>query len=266
MLPKAFRYLPFAIEHHDAEVAAVDHVELAVLADRDVARQVEFARTGAAPPDVHPVRAGRAVEDAHDVLLARHAADVHRVDQRALRIHRDAGQPLELVRAADLLQQGPVRVVHDDLAQADVGDVDAALGVDVDADRLHQRARSLAIADAIRAAAGNVEDQHEALHGVGHEHLAAVHGDAIGLAQLVPGADLARDLAAQFRRGVLRDDVGRPVQRPLVDEARFVRRRRKHRGRGLRPRRRDRHLCAAGGQQCRQREAQRPPRQTRRCQ
>ena len=50
---EALQVAAFGIEHHHAEVAAVDDVQPPFFANREIARQVELTRARTAPADVH---------------------------------------------------------------------------------------------------------------------------------------------------------------------------------------------------------------------
>src|SRR4029077_7662609 len=114
------------VEHLDAEIAAVDHVEVAVAPHREVARQVELAGALAALADVEEVAARSAFEDAYAVVLGIDAADVHHVDALAAAVDRDARDGIEHLLVTDLAQELAVAVVHHDRPQAGVGDIERA--------------------------------------------------------------------------------------------------------------------------------------------
>jgi hypothetical protein len=183
------------------------------------------------------------------VQLGHDPTEIDRVDALAGRVDRDAGQALEPGSTADTAQEAAVRAIHDDGARADVGDVEVAGGVEVQADRLDELAGPVFVADARVPAARDVEHSHVARHGVGHEDAAAVHCHRIRLHERLPGHLLAGDEAAQLAARWFGDDVGARADGALVDEARRLGRRRKNEV--ARRRRRGRH-----GQRSARRQAQ----------
>ncbi len=88
---EALDVVAIAVKEHDAVVATVGHIDIAVLVDRHIRRAVEFTLAVTARSDHHQWLAGRAQ------LLHAVVAPVAHVDA-ALRVQRDAPRHVELPR------------------------------------------------------------------------------------------------------------------------------------------------------------------------
>ena len=224
------------LEHLHAEVPAVDHVQVAVRPERDVTRQVELARLGAARPDVVEMLSIDAVEHADAVVAVLDGAGVDDVETITLRRDGHVRDVLEELRAAEAREVMALGVVLHDAEQAAVHDVEIAVAIGGEAERLLQGA-GLVVTDAEVPPPGMIEHHHAPTHRIADGHDAAAHRDIERLRQRLAGLALAGEHATHAVLARLGRDLPAAHQRALVDEARFLGRWR-IRGRwldGLRP-------------------------------
>src|SRR3569623_539682 len=247
------QHLPLRIEDLHVAEGGVGHVERAVGSGGGLHWQVEFAVAGAAAADGLDQGATLRVQHLHAVLIAFHSAYVYYVKALAVGADGDAGGALQVGVAAEIAVKTAVGAEHPYAPTAHIGNVKLiALRREAESDRFLQLARVF-FAELKEAAAGDVEQQHRALRGVGDIDATLARRHAVGLDQTAHLVGVAGGELTPAREAGQLLDVFIGAERAFVDEARLVGRRRVGRW-GKRGRRRT-------GARRQQQDAQRPQRQ-----